>query len=269
MRRLLIAALAPLAGCSSVTTPSPASGDASSQFGTLPDGSPPAIAPATMQVVPAGTFMMGCNAAIDASCDADELPFHMVDVAAFEIDTTEVTAAHYGACMEAHACSAPAGAFDPITKPYAPVVFVRWDDAVAYCTWIGKRLPSEAEWEKAARGNDGRVFPWGTTDADCTRATFAACGVLGAVGAHPSGASPFGLLDTSGNAWEWVADHYDAEYYSVSPDADPMGPSEGEVRTIRGGSFVGSIVEMRASNRSAQTPFYGYRDVGFRCAKNM
>jgi formylglycine-generating enzyme required for sulfatase activity len=183
-----------------------------------PTETPTPSAPPGMLLVPAGEFIMGSS---DSDPDAadDEKPQHTVYLDAFYIDETEVTNAQYRACVEAGACNAPADTTDYDHADYAqhPVVYVSWGDADAYCLWAGKRLPAEAEWEKAARGTDGRTYPWGE-GIDCDHAQYSECGGRTVpVGSKAKGASLYGALDMAGNVWEWVADWYDSGYYSKSP----------------------------------------------------
>ena len=144
-----------------------------------------------------------------------------------------VTQAEYNECVSSGKCSANQK-YDGFTGDRQPVVGVNWNDARTYCEWAGKRLPTEAEWEKAARGTDGRIYPWGNT-IDPTRANYADSGIgkTSKVGSYPSGASPYGALDMAGNAWEWVADWHDKNYYRNSPSKNPQGPDSGKYRVLR------------------------------------
>jgi len=195
--------------------------------------------------------------------DEDERPERIVVVQAFAIDRTEVTRAAYAACVVARGCKAvPADAAGPADgDARLPVTGVSWADAQAYCKFAGGRLPTEVEWEKAARGADGREYPWGDAP-DCARANwgnFDGEGPCAAqnpghpvpVGSYPTGASPYGALDLGGNVWEWVADKY---------DEDPGR------RVVRGGSCCSYFVGPRAANRNAWAPEHRDADLGFRCA---
>jgi formylglycine-generating enzyme required for sulfatase activity len=203
-------------------------------------------------VVPAGPFVRGSTRA------DDERPRETRRLPAFRIDRTEVTRAAYARCVAARRC--PATAADLSTEPGLPMTDVTWHEAKAYCLFAGGRLPRELEWEKAARGADGREYPWGN-DADCGRANWGNFDGEGpcvgknpgrpvAVGSFPGGASPYGALDLGGNVWEWVEDAY---------DLDP------ERRVVRGGSCCSYFVEPRAANRNAWHPGHRDGDLGFRC----
>jgi eukaryotic-like serine/threonine-protein kinase len=224
-----------------------------------------------MVYVPEGDFLMGSVAGVGSD---DEQPQHTVYLDAFWIDRTEVTNAMYASCVAAGACSPPASTSSNHRSAYYgngeydhyPVIYVSWNNANAYCTWAGRQLPTEAEWEKAARGTDGRSYPWGE-GIDCGRANFHNCvGDTSEVGSYPSGASPYGAMDMAGNVWEWVADWYDSGYYGVSPSSNPAGPTDGLYRSQRGGSWVDDSDLLQASVRLWGNPGDLNFDSGFRCA---
>jgi formylglycine-generating enzyme required for sulfatase activity len=216
--------------------------------------------------VPAGDFPMGC-ASSDTDCAADEKPQHTVSVGAFEIDRTEVTQDQYAACVQAKACDPPSCEWD-CTKTNYPAACIERAQATAYCAFAGKRLPTEAEWEKAARGTDGREYPWGSEAPDCTRVNMAGCGnQADTVGAHPTGASPYGALDMEGNVVEMVSDWYDALYYATSPAADPTGPASGTRYVGRGGGYKSDPVWQRTSARDWYDTTDESEPLGFRCAR--
>lgn len=216
-------------------------------------------------VIPAGPFIYGSTQG-----DEDERPSRRRTLPAFAIDRTEVTRADYARCVAARRCK-PArvddadavgnGAAASPPDGRLPATGVSWRDAQTYCAFASGRLPTEAEWEKAARGDDGREYPWGN-DVACDRANWGnfegegPCAAVNpghplAVGQYPNGASPYGVLDLAGNVWEWVADKY---------DQDPAR------RVVRGGSCCSFFVGPRAANRNAWDPEYRDRDLGFRCA---
>jgi formylglycine-generating enzyme required for sulfatase activity len=232
-----------------------------------------------MVLVPAGEFLMGSTGAdvdaVMAYCSeckrdffADEQPQRTVFLDAFWIDRTEVTNAQYELCVRAGVCRvADMGDYDPQGRPNHPVVQVTWYDAQTYCRWAGGRLPTEAEWEKAARGVDGRLYPWGSAAPDCSKAQYEQCGGgTVAVGSRSAGQSPYGLQDAAGNAWEWVSDWYDAGYYTRSPGRNPLGPDSGEYRVLRGGSYSDGMRNMRPADRGNRTPAERLGRIGFRCA---
>lgn len=248
--------------------------DAAIGVDAAPDAMLPDAPPAELVLVPAGQFLRGCNAAVEdctGVLQADELPSGQVTLSAFRIDKTEVTQDAYQQCMAAGECSPPAGNFDPSLYGVYPVVRVTWAQALDYCNWKGGRLPTEAEWEKAARGTDGRAYPWGNSAPTCTFAYYADCpgGTTTAapVGSRPAGASPYGVLDMAGNVSEWVADWYNGSYYATGPTTDPSGPDTGTNKTIRGGSWNAEITNLRSADRFAIPPTGDSApNHGFRCA---
>jgi formylglycine-generating enzyme required for sulfatase activity len=224
-------------------------------------------APGDMVSVKAGDFAMGCNEAIDDQCDDDETPQHTVTLAAFEIDVTEVTQEQYSACVAAGACPEPACAWD-CSVANLPATCVDWTAASSYCAWANKRLPTEAEWEKAARGSDGQKYPWGNADPDCSLTNMLDCaGGPMPVGSLEDGASPYGALDMAGNVVELVADFYDANYYADSPAENPTGPAQGSRYGGRGGGFKSEAVWQRASKRDWYDGVDEGPSLGFRCAR--
>lgn len=228
---------------------------------------------AAMLLVPAGEFWMGAD-----DEDPDEAPRHRVHLGAFYIDRYEVTNAEYGRFLKTTGRQTPRYWADPfLNGSTQPVVGISWHDASTYCTWASKRLPTEAEWEKAARGLDGRTYPWGE-EWDALRANnldpgagqTRPVGIAGArpVGSHPSGASPYGAHDMAGNVAEWVADWYAHDYYTRRVGANPRGPKTGETRVLRGGSFANNASALRTSARAQQRPDSAYRTIGVRCARD-
>ncbi len=278
---LALAVAAAAAGCSSSSAKAApgANPDASTT-----DGGTASLAGGLVGV-PAGTFMMGCNAAIDTSCNDDEKPAHTVSVHAFSLDKLETTQREYRACMDAGSCSAPTKEFDPDGHADYPVAWVTWDQARAYCAWRGKRLPTEAEWEWAARGTDGRLYPWGSEPPTCALASFSATAApnsadpAGAcrstsdtlktdlVGSHAGAPAASGALDMGGNLWEWMSDFYDPAYYATSPAQDPQGPASAPQHAKRGGSWQDARDRLRASRRWTHPMGSGAEDIGIRCAK--
>jgi len=230
-----------------------------------------------MKLVASGSFWMGCNDGVDTQCSDDEKPYHKVTLSAYYMDMTEVTQSEYKKCIDAGECDTPTCDWNPTGTPNRPVVCVNWTQAGEYCTWAGKRLPTEAEWEKAARGTDGRKYPWGNEDATCEYAvmddgTGNGCGTDSTwevCGKSPAGDSPYGLCDMSGNVWEWVSDWYDSGYYTNSQASNPTGPVSGSHRVLRGGSFFFSdgYDFLRASFRFAASPSVYAYNLGFRCAR--
>jgi formylglycine-generating enzyme required for sulfatase activity len=246
-----------------------------------------------MVYVPEGEFEMGMNEE-DALVECEERntncenklfwtmeePVHTVFLDAFWIDQTEVTNTMYAKCVEAGVCDLPEEKKSDThadyynNRKYAdyPVIYVSWNDARTYCEWAGARLPTEAEWEKAARGTDRRIYPWGNAfDKE-----FANCCTLDwsyssstdtmPVGSYPSGTSPYGALDMAGNVWEYVADRYDEDYYANSPSSNPLGPESGDSRVMRGGAWDGYSYHLRSAYRSVTGTDSTGNYIGFRCA---
>jgi sulfatase modifying factor 1 len=172
-------------------------------------------------------------------------------------DTERVTGATW---------QAPQGP-DSSAEPKRPVVLVSWHDAEAYCKWAGKRLPTEAEWEKAARGTDGRKYPWGEQWDSSRVNAEEKLRTTAPVGSYPGGVSPYGAHDMAGNAWEWVADWHDKDYYKRSPERNPQGPSLGSEKVLRGGSYVHNRLVLRTTSRDAGPPDLRLNFGGCRCAK--
>jgi sulfatase modifying factor 1 len=261
------------------------------------------VCPTGMAGVPGGTFWMGST-----DGDADEAPVHQVTVSTYCLDRTEVTVSAYGECVSAGGCTpAPTTvSWSGITaadrdlfsqfcngsrgdRAQHPVNCVDWEMASGYCRWRGRRLPTEAEWEYAARGTSGRQYPWDGEGLNGRQLN--ACGMecraLGArlgqswpvmyetddgwgatspVGSYPAGASPFGMLDMAGNVWEWTSDWYGA--YGQGAVRDPSGPSSGAERVLRGGSWSAlSAARVRSAFRDRNSPSYRSDGVGFRCAR--
>ena len=202
---------------------------------------------------------MGCNENVDTQCNSNEKPGRQVEVESFQIDKTEVTVAAYRRCVDAGSCSQPdtdrSCNWRASGRGDHPINCVDWNQATTYCTWAGKRLPTEAEWEKAARGTDGRTYPWGNEwDARQAHASGTEDGYerTAPVGSFPVGASLYGALDMVGNVWEWTADWYDKEQ---------------KYRAVRGGAWDTPPRYARASNRSRLVPGKRDEDMGVRCAQ--
>lgn len=218
-----------------------------------------AIDQAIYVFVPGGDFLMGSAIA------RDEQPEHTVTIDDFWIGQTEVTNAQYARCVDTDACTPPHNDhWDHPEQADLPVTHVDWEQANRYAQWAGGRLPTEAEWEKAARGTDGRTFPWGDDVTDEQRLNFNSMTGVVAVGSYPAGASPYGALDMAGNVEEWVADWYAPDAYAQSADPNPTGPTTGILRVVRGGSFKSSRGGVRASVRGRAAPAINFDNVGFR-----
>jgi eukaryotic-like serine/threonine-protein kinase len=239
--------------------------------------------------IPAGTFRMG---GMDARSAPDERPAHYVTLDAYWMDQLEVTNAMYALCIQSGPCTPPQSLKssdrrldyfnNPEYKDY-PVVYVTWGQAKTFCEWAGGRLPSEAEWERAARGDDWRTFPWGEDKADGLRANFnMLVGDTSRVGTYPLGASPFGVLDMAGNVAEWTNDFYSGSYYASLGETavNPPGPetSASLKRVVRGGTLGDAEINIRVAKRSAvmgsninvvpPTPGDASQRIGFRCVQD-
>lgn len=220
-----------------------------------------------MVYVPAGEFIMG-SLPEDPGSEEIEFPQHTVYLDGYWIDYHEVTGSQYALCVEANACSAPAnGTSDDLTfGGDFPMTGVTWGEASTYCEWAGRRLPTEAEWEKAARGIDARLYPWGNSLPETCPLEVAYGPVIPEISDYRC-AAPSGALNMSGNVWEWVADYFSEDYYSNSPFENPQGPSEGsEGRVVRGGAATTTNPDfLRTANRWFRPEDFSRDDLGFRC----
>jgi len=232
---------------------------------------------ALMVLVPAGEFLMGSET-------SGEDPPHRVSLGAFYMDRNEVTNAQYLRFVQATGHRPPQHDIDPRFDVWEgskvssgltaqPVVNVDWHDAAAYCKWAGKRLPTEAEWEKTARGTDGRTYPWGNDPPSPARLNFArhweGPATIDRVGSFQSGGSPYGAFDMAGNVWEWVSDWYDAGYYRTAPERNPRGPATGSAKVLRGGAWTSHADTVRVTHRHADDPDMRNSNVGFRCVREI
>ena len=251
-------------------------------FSTIVGALPYAFGEPEFCLVRSGPFTMGSDDDLP-----NEAPAHKIYLDAYYIGKIEVTNAEYypfwietGSTDSEHtpiSFGETFGTWPEIakTKPNYPVVGVSWDSAVAYAAWRGMRLPTEAEWEKAARGTDAKRWPWGDTFTQRIKDTTVHANVwkqsgshLQPVGTHPTGASPYGAYDMAGNVWEWVADRYSETYYRRSPDRNPKGPTVGSRRVVKGGSWLNPGGLARCSTRIGQYPAIGTSFIGFRLAKD-
>jgi eukaryotic-like serine/threonine-protein kinase len=230
-----------------------------------------------MMYVPEGEFLMGSDPAKDNSAQFEEQPQHKVYLDAYWIDQTLVTNSMYGLCVNAGKCVSPQDDSSYLVPKYFgnskfadyPVVHVDWNQAKTYCAWAGADLPTEAQWEKASRGTDGRLYPWGNNSPSCDLANFFGCsGDTTAVTSHKSGKSPYGVYDMAGNVREWVNDWYGYDYYSSSPERNPQGPASSDFRVLRGGPWYEADYGVRSANRYFLKPSGFSYDVGFRCARS-
>ena len=242
-----------------------------------------AFAEPDLCLIPAGAFTMGSDDDLP-----NEAPMHEIHLNAYYIGKTEVTNAEYypfwletGGTDSEHtpiSYGETFGTWPEIskTKPNYPVIGVSWDSAVAYAAWRGMRLPTEAEWEKAARGTDAKRWPWGDTFTPRIKGATVHANVwkqsgshLQPVGTFPTGASPYGAYDMAGNVWEWVADRYSDTYYRRSATRNPKGPAVGSRRVVKGGSWLNPEMFARCSTRIGQYPAIGTSFIGFRLAKDV
>jgi iron(II)-dependent oxidoreductase len=240
--------------------------------------------------VPAGEFLMGSDKKTDRLAYRSEIPQRRVYLDAFEIRKYEVTALEYLKFVLATNRSPQldwrydGGNFQEVMANH-PIMHITWYDADAYCKWAGQRLPTEAEWEKAARGVDGRLNPWGNQPAGLSRVNFGRTGLSGpvrdrperllmyppiiAVDKYENSVSPYGLHQTMGNVAEWVADWYDQDYYKAAPDRNPKGPETGTQKAFRGGGWIDSTTTMRVAMRNGTDPNTKINWLGFRCARSV
>ena len=243
-----------------------------------------------MMLVPAGEFLMGSDKKTDRLAYRGEIPQRRVYLDAFEIDKYEVSNLQYLKFILATGRNPQldwrydGGNFQE-AMAHHPIMHVTWQDADAYCKWAGQRLPTEAEWEKAARGEDGRKNPWGDQSAGLSRANFGRTGLSGpvrdrperslmyppiiAVDKYENSVSPYGLHQTMGNVAEWVSDWYDQDYYKTAPDRNPQGPKSGTQKAFRGGGWMDSTTTMRVAMRNGTDPNTKINWLGFRCAKSV
>lgn len=248
-----------------------------------------------MVLVSEGEFLMGLSQkgverflsdSIDYEIHKDETPQHKVFLDAYYIDQYEITVKQYAQFLkeirnkELNPCChleeparknhTPNNWKTQLLEPNMPVVGVDWYDAYAYAKWAEKRLPTEAEWEKAARGTQGKAYPWGDDYPTSKHSNFFLnVGRYVQGGSYPKGVSPYSAYDMAGNVWEWVNDTYSARYYHYSEPRNPMGAPVGSQKCYRGGSFQTGPDELRSSFRSYNEATYRVDDLGFRCAKNL
>jgi len=229
---------------------------------------------APMVLVPAGPFTMG-----NEGSGANEKPLHQVSLDAFYMDLYEVTTARYARFLE-KSKRQPPDQWTAVRLPQLgdrPVVGVDWHDADAYCRWAGKRLPTEAEWEKAARGPEVQAYPWGQERPNASMANFdkncILCNVyeemLKPAGNYEKGKSPYGIYNMAGNVQEWTADWYDEHYYKSSPKRNPAGPSQGLSKVVRGGSWLSRRTLLQSGLRNWESPNSRQTHTGFRCVQDV
>ena len=239
----------------------------------------------TLVYIPEGQYMIG-SLDSDPYAWINEKPQHKVDLSSYWMDKTLVTNAMYAICVQEGACPEHKMDISYTRDSYYgdvefdkyPVIYVTWDEAQTYCAWAGRKLPTEAQWEVAARGTDGRKYPWGNSPPSCSLLNYTVTlsmnfglsntctGDTTAVGKYPQGASPYGLLDMAGNVWEWVTDWLGSNYL-VEPHENPLGPTTGELRVIRGGFYFDDAKYVRATMRTGHDPNDATDYIGFRCAR--
>jgi formylglycine-generating enzyme required for sulfatase activity len=223
---------------------------------------------------------IGCNSKITDNCPGDTTPNYPTSLSSTAIDAVEVTVNAFAACVAAGKCTEPAGGSAACTygksgKESHPINCVTWAQANAYCKWAyaDGRLPTEAEWERAARSIDGRKYPWGNDEPTCNHANFTSSSgpcflSTKPVGSYPAGKSADGIQDLAGNVREWVNDWYAADYYKTAPKQDPQGPNSGTERVVRGGSYRSDAAALLGWARDHATPDTVSPTIGFRCARS-
>ena len=228
-----------------------------------------------MVYVPAGTFVMGADTE-NLQAMSWEKPAHEVTLDAFWIDKHEVTNGQFARCVASGYCVQPRSTASKTRPQYYgnvdfadyPVIYVDWNQAYYYCAWVGKRLPTEAEWEKAARGTDSNRYPWGNEEdsAELMNSGHLQDGDTEKVGSYPDGSSPYGALDMAGNVWEWTSDLFDRNAYTESPLENPTGSAEGQIHTVRGMSWAYTAPYQSITIRNRADAYAYSYDLGFRCA---
>ncbi len=226
-----------------------------------------------MVFIPAGSFLMGSD---DDTALSASKPSHQVILKGYWIDRFEVSNAQFTKCVQSGYCYMPRDVSSSTRTDYFtntryadyPVIHVDWNQAYAYCAWAGKRLPTEAEWEKAARGTDGRLYPWGNEMPDelPMQVNLFGDGDTAPVDSFPQGVSPYGVYNMEGNVWEWTADQYDPYYYGKSPSENPKSVTGGNEYSIRGYSWAYPFKRYEVSARNSSYILNHTYDLGFRCA---
>jgi eukaryotic-like serine/threonine-protein kinase len=256
-------------------TPTPSTNTKNTTTSKTPEG---------MVKIPAGWFYMGCVPG-DSKCDDNEKPRKRVYLDAYYMDVHETRVLEYQECVQAGVCEKPRTRSDSqycnwgySNRGDHPINCVNWQSAKTFCEWKGKKLPTEAQWEKAARGSDGRIYPWGDASPTCHYTVFDSSRGHGGDGcgkdrtwpvmSKEPGRNPFGLFDMAGNVYEWCEDWYDDNYYSRMPKRNPLNRTKANFRVIRGGSWISFPRGMRVSNRYWIVPPYGSKLMGFRCSRD-